>query len=245
MDIQRSPSGIFICGDGSKHMSMIPPTTGWYQCEYWINFGESSRRCTTRMQSSEKKYCYEHMRLPQSAQHRCMYYTCGNYIDNTHTYCPQHSGNSGILDLARSAITVSDATGHSCEPETTDEGVIDWAYQAKMARSTSLRFRHYRKNYEMETVHYKIEIKGKRDDITMFHAILGEVDHDYPFRIDRPGTTVPGCSKCHGYVWNKATVTPDEVKRAAKQVGVWVKFKHYLTETKCGGEVKQVAVGGA
>lgn len=238
MQCQRDPrTGIFIVGD-SPRLASTPMTVcpkDWNQCEHWITIGTTTRRCTTRMQiTSDRKYCYEHEKLQHSIAHRCLYFDCKEFVDNTVTYCQRHCG--GILGLAKQATTFPDlASG---------EDVIDTQLAERLERSP-LRYRHYRKLYSMDTIHYKVEIKGTPMAVLLYHTIIGDLDHEYPFRPDRTGTTVPGCEKCHGYVWERATLNPSEWVRLAKQCKVYVKTRHYCTGTRCGGTVKDVAVGAA
>ncbi len=239
MQCQRDPrTGIYIVGESPRLASspMIPTPAGWNQCEHWITIGETTRRCTTRMQiTSEKKYCYEHEKIQHSIAHKCLYYECKEYVDNTSTYCPKHT-NPSILDLAQRTVTL---------PNDEDEvDFIDWALAARIERSP-IRYRHYRKIHSMDTIHYRVEIKGTTEAIALYHMILGDLDHEYPFKPDRTGTTVAGCEKCHGYVWERSTLNPSEWVRLAKQCKVYVKTRHYCTAARCGGTVKDVAVGAA
>lgn len=113
---------------------------------------------------------------------------------------------------------------------------VDWSYVQKIGWG-QLRYRSKRKEVPLqaqETVHFKLELRGNRDSIDLFHAMLHLCDTDYPLDPFRKNTATPEqCKNCGGYVWKNALVTPVDIKKAAKQAGITVKVRHYFPESTC------------
>lgn len=214
------------CGCGGMcELHKLPD--GWHLCmSYQQAGGEKPTRCTNYV-GPNVSFCDTHKITTITSQNtskQCAYTDCLLYIGHEYKFCVKHSN-----------IVLAEG-----DP---DDEYIDTAYEKKVG-ATHLKYRQYRKTYDMETVHYKLEVKGKRDDILMFHLICHAADHDYPFDPGRrEPTKANGCEKCHGYVWKNAVLLPADIKRAAKQAGVYAKVKQYVTAGKCGGQVKEIAVG--
>lgn len=100
-----------------------------------------------------------------------------------------------------------------------------------------LKYRRGRKVSTMqqqENVHFKLELRGSRDYIDLFHAMLHLCDTDYPLDPFRKNTAIPPkCTNCGGYIWQNAIVTAPDIKRAAKQAGITVKVRTYMPESTC------------
>jgi hypothetical protein len=113
---------------------------------------------------------------------------------------------------------------------------VDWQYCQRIGWG-HLSYRQNRKTIPMqaqETVHFKLELRGSRDEIDLFHAILNLCDSDYPLDPFRKNTAIPPkCTNCGGYVWKNAIVTPVDIKKAARQAGINVKVRTYLPESTC------------
>lgn len=113
---------------------------------------------------------------------------------------------------------------------------VDWDYCAKIGWG-EIKYRRGRKTGPMqpqETVHFKLEMRGSRDEIDLFHAILKLCDSDYPLDPFRKMTANPEkCANCGGFIWKNAIVTPVDIKKAAKQAGINIKVRTYLPESTC------------
>jgi len=111
---------------------------------------------------------------------------------------------------------------------------IDEAFCNKIGWG-QLRYRRARKQMQQqETVHFKLELRGSRDEIDLFHAMLKLCDNDYPLDPFRKNTTVPAkCDNCGGYIWANAIVTASDIKKAGKQAGINVKVRTYLPASTC------------
>lgn len=232
-------AAIAACGCGGRcvaHLNATQPyiKEGWHQCMSYNQIGnEKPNRCMV-MVGPHSSFCHTHQPLkhnvPANSQSKiCSYKNCMTYISVADKYCVKHDN-----------FTYAESLTDDTDLDSIDEDLC------KRIGSVVLKNRGYRKQYDMDTIHYRLEVRGKRDDITMFHLICHAADHDYPFKPTKDTkTTVTGCEKCHGYVWKNCVLLPADVKRAAKQAGVYVKFKFYTTEIKCGGQTKQVAVGAS
>jgi len=116
--------------------------------------------------------------------------------------------------------------------------VIDYLY----ASALPFESQHVRKEV-MQDIHFRFQLKGTRNDVDMFHAILNMVDHDYPFDPYRNHRDpLSKCKKCGGYYWKSCNITPDQIKKAAKQAEVYVKIRVWLPTSKCKGELENVTV---
>lgn len=114
---------------------------------------------------------------------------------------------------------------------------VDWVYCQKIGWG-QLRYRRNRKTIPMqqqETVHFKLELRGNRDDIDLFHAIVHLCDSDYPLDPFRKNTQHPElCTNCGGFVWTNAIVTAPDLKKAARQAGLkGIKIRTYMPESTC------------
>lgn len=113
---------------------------------------------------------------------------------------------------------------------------IDEDFGRKMTWG-QLRYRRSRKTIpvqQQETLHFKLEMRGSRDEIDLFHAMLHLCDTDYPLDPFRKSTVIPAkCDNCGGYIWQNAIISPPDIKAAAKQANITVKIRTYLPESSC------------
>lgn len=79
-------------------------------------------------------------------------------------------------------------------------------------------------------VHFKLKVKGSPEKVVKFHQLLKFKDNDYPYSRMKFGFSVNPilCEKCGGLEWSRPSVTPSQIKAAAKQVGLRkVSIQHY------------------
>jgi len=162
------------------------------------------------------EYCSQHAELHATVQDDVD--SCGCY-----GYCERHFNNG------------KPRTQAEIEWDAIKEDV-DWEYCGKIGWG-ELRYRRNRKSIPVqaqEDVHFKLELRGNRDEIDLFHAVIHLCDNDYPLDPFRKNTASPErCDNCGGFVWKNAIVTPVDIKKAAKQCGMTVKVKHYFPATTC------------
>jgi hypothetical protein len=186
-------------------------------------------RCIVQIVANMGDYCTDHKHLyepngvaPLPNKNELALYAdedaCGCY-----GYCERHF-NSG-----------RPRTPEQIEFDAIKEEV-DWDYCSKIGWG-ELRYRRNRKSIPVqaqETVHFKLELRGNRDEIDLFHAIIHLCDNDYPLDPFRKNTAHPEqCKNCGGYVWSNAIVTPVDIKKAAKQAGMNVKVRFYFPASTC------------
>lgn len=115
--------------------------------------------------------------------------------------------------------------------ESDSDGILD--YSRRWVSMENLR--RMKQGMALENIHFKIQTGGSRDAVDVFHYILSQIDKDYPLDPFRKASgNLPFCTRCHGLLWRKANVQPEQLKRLGKQCGIRVKISRYVEERKCG-----------
>lgn len=120
------------------------------------------------------------------------------------------------------------------------------------------RFQQEHAGYTCETKHIKVRVNGSEAKRAAFNYIAGRRDPDWPWapqviRKERVNGDAPPqrCSKCLGYVYRQALLTPDEIRRLANQVSACkdipgplkVKVKGFHKATDCGAPAETLKLG--
>lgn len=117
------------------------------------------------------------------------------------------------------------------DTESEEDGVHDYT---KTWISIANR-RRMKTGMALETIHFRLSTGGERDAIDTFHYILKNIDNDYPLDPYRKmNEKLDFCKKCHGLVWQKATLQPEQIKRLGRQCKIRLKISRFVEERKCG-----------
>ena len=125
--------------------------------------------------------------------------------------------------------------------------VIEW--EDKFASGTdhwrsivgnTIALRGYKENVmasvTLASYHIIFKVVGKEEMIELFHSILWEIDKDYPLS---PGLklvdTLTQCTHCKGLLWERTAMSPEMVKKLARQLGVQCKIRSWKLGSKCKG----------
>lgn len=87
------------------------------------------------------------------------------------------------------------------------------------------------------TVHVKIKVKGNRKKILLFHMLVGNRDHDWPWF----KTTLPTCKTCGGAIYSNPIFDLPDLKKLSTQINedkeidghLSVKVTSWLAPDKC------------
>jgi len=241
-----------------------PIPDGWHQCFYYyeikndVTGGVGWRRChglagpglkpsfcamhkaqeeqIVRYQSEEGQYTY------------CRWGSCFVKLFDGNEYCTEHRTMGDIKDAwvdeeECGCYGYCEKHFNNGQPRSQEDiewdaikEDVDWNYCHKIGWG-QIVYRKSRKSIPLqsqETVHFKLEMRGSRDEVDLFHAILALCDSDYPLDPFRKNTAIPEkCDNCGGYLWKNAIVTPVDIKKAAKQANITVKVRTYLPESSC------------
>lgn len=165
-----------------------------------------------------------------------------NHPDDWHA--PDHSWLPGgeRIDLLEQEIS---ETYFSVSPdgeiiiEPSELDIVDEYFDNNMAP----RLRKWSKSH-MTTYHIKFEFDpaNNSDLVDFMHSMIYDIDQDYPFNpFARKGDKISVCTKCKGIEWKNSQLGPEEIKKAAKQLGVEVSIRGFRKESKCkGAALKEV-----
>lgn len=225
----------------------------------------SFKRCQVHIKPVDN-YCWSHRHDVFKTNRTCK--LCSTRLFTQSDYCEYHSRGTSSTDsthwafedgeliphpedeLAQSApaAAVNEADcgcGGFCiehaKPDPEFDAIVEnitWTYVNQVGWG-KLKPRQARKQYTMENVHFRIECRGSRDSVDLFHAILALCDNDYPLDPFRKNSAPPKeCPDCKGHIWMRAVLMPADLKKAAKQAGIRIKVRDYITDTACAKKAK-------
>ncbi len=192
----------------------------YHQCWSW----PEGRRCK-RFIPPGSNYCNEHVSKFYTTTPIALPPVSGTYL----TMAVEALNDVNINDILKVEVNAQefDASTSSDIIDTYYANNIDWVM-------------NYKGKYMLSDVHFRIHVNGTRNSIDLFYAMLHEVDPDFPLDPFRSHTaTVDVCKTCKGYVWPKSTISPERIKRAAKQADIKAKIKLWLEGSKCKGGVEK------
>lgn len=254
VDSRPLPSGWHQCFYYYEDKNEVTGSFSWRRCRSLAGPGYKPSFCllhTEEMLASHKATeKVKQQPMDNGRKYYCKHGPCIITIGKDEQYCKDHKSlydNTGLKSLLS-----EDECGcyGYCEnhfnkgvPRTQEQiewdaitEDVDWDYCSKIGWG-ELRYRRNRKSIPVqaqENVHFKLELRGQRDSVDLFHAMLHLCDSDYPLDPFRKNTATPErCNNCGGYVWKNAIVTPVDIKKAARQAGITVKVRHYFPETTC------------
>lgn len=103
--------------------------------------------------------------------------------------------------------------------------------------------------FRMENMHVSLRLEGELENIEMFHILMHVADSDYPVepKCSRLAADelIDVCKRCHGFVWPRATIGTDEIKRAAKQCDIMVLIVNHRKAQRCRGEIEHLSIADA
>lgn len=242
---------LFIVGPDSKPAETLTAVPdGYHRCANLVSVkadygdGFTYRRCNVFV-DADSEYCQEHYIQPKDIFVRyCRWGPCKVKLYTNINFCELHSIEASKSPASRPGWYVPEAPPavHQIKFDDEFESIeesrmpIDWGYASRIGYGTTAS-RLLKKRYVMENMHFRLALRGTRDEIDLFHAVVHTMDHDYPLDPFRKRKDSPAvCAKCQCTIWEACILTPGDLKKAAKQCGIYVKVQQYVTEEKCTGK---------
>lgn len=203
------------CGTLVRHVEGLP-----CPCDCHTHRPTGTLRCYTCCPVTRKKL--------NIAACRCLCHVVPEVDCGDLTYaCCDAPRSEGETDSSPHAPTADELDGSDI-----DEDLGRWPFDR------TLYFRQQEKGQGRsmnDTFHLRMTLEGHPEEVDMFHLLLFSVDPGYPvIPMRKLNDLTPFCTRCDGMVWKGAIMTPEEIRKAARQAGVRVKIHSYRKGYKCG-----------